>query len=140
MSTPTFLTKNEAFIVASVTGVTFPASLTQWTTWSGGDPTAATSQLLPGGVLKSQAQPGPITRTNVTVTCPYSEEVHALRATIEACLNHLMTASYTPTDADGNQNDVTTTITGLLKEPQFPNWDAKSGETVFLGLVMEANG
>ena len=135
----TFITADEALIHVSLAGVTFPTTIISWATFQGGDLSAATSQLLPGGLVSSIAMPGPKTRTNVTVTLPYSTDIHALINSIEAAVNNAMTAAYTPTDVDGNPNDLTITRTGLLKEPQIPNWDAKSGEPVFLGLVMECN-
>jgi hypothetical protein len=135
----TYVTSHESIIAVSLAGVTFP-TVKSWATFQGGDKSAATSQLLPGGLIASVAMPGPPTRTNVTVTLPYSMEIHAILTDIEAAVNHAMTASYTPTDVDGNPNDETITRTGLLKEPQIPTWDAKSGEPVFLGLVMEVNG
>lgn len=134
----TYVTSHEAIITVSLAGVTFP-TVKSWATFQGGDLSAATSQLLPGGLVRAVAMPGPPTRTNVTVTLPYSTDIHAILNNIEAAVNHAMTAAYTPTDVDGNPNDVTVTRTGLLKEPQIPTWDAKSGEPVFLGLVMEAN-
>jgi len=90
--------------------------------------------------MPSVAQPGPVTRTNVTVTRPYTQEMHAYVPQLEAAVNNTMSASYTPTDADGNPNSLTITRTGLLKEVQIPNWDAKSGDTAMIGLVMECNG
>lgn len=135
---PTYVTSREAAIHASVQGVTFPA-VQSWATFQGGDAQSATSQLMPGNVMPSIAVPGPVTRTNVTVTRPYTQEVHLSIPALEAAVNNSMSASYTPTDADGNPNSLTITRTGILKEVQIPNWDAKSGEVAYLGLVMECN-
>lgn len=134
----TYVTSREAAIHSTVDGVNFPA-VQSWATFQGGDAQAATSQLMPGNVMPSIAVPGPVTRTNVTVTRPYTQELHAFVPALEAALNGSMSASYTPTDGDGNPNSLTVTRTGILKEVQIPNWDAKSGETVYLGLVMECN-
>src|SRR6185312_14189853 len=100
---PTYVTSREAAIHASVDGVKFPA-VQSWATFQGGDVQSATSQLMPGNVMPSIAVPGPVTRTNVTVTRPYTEELHAYVPALEAAVNKAMSASYTPTDVDGNPN------------------------------------
>ena len=136
----TYVTANEANIQVTLAGVTWPASLKQWTTYAGGDPTAATSQLQPGGINNAVAVPGPTTRSNVTVTAPYTWDIHAMRTQIEAQLNQAMTAGYTPTDANGNTNSNNpTTRNGLLAKAEFPQWDAKNGEGTFFTLTMECN-
>lgn len=136
---PTYVTSREAAIHASVDGINFP-SVQSWSTFQGGDPQGATSQLFPGNVMSAIAQPGPVTLTNVTVTRPYTREMHQFVPALRGAINDGMQASYTPTDADGNPDNVTISITGILKEVQTPSWDAKSGETVYIGLVMECNG
>lgn len=140
-STPTYVTENEAIISVSVAGVNFPSYIKTWSTYGGGDPSAATSQLLPGNVQSGAiAMPGPVTRSNVTVTLPYSWDIHALVSQIENAVNNKMSAGYTPTDADGNPNgNKPVTRSGILKQPQFPNWDAKSGQPAFLTLIMECD-
>jgi hypothetical protein len=138
-STPTYITEAEAKISVTLAGVTFPAYLRTWRTFEGGDPVASTGQLQPGGVNHTVAVPGVLTRSNVTVTTPYSTQLDAIRAQIDAACNAAMSVSYTPTDANGNPNGETTTYTGILKQPQFPPASAASADTGMLGLVMECN-
>jgi hypothetical protein len=144
MAAPTYITGAEAIINVTVTGVTFPAGMfasanKSWSSWEGGDPSAAGSQLHPGGMAAAVALPGPLTRTNVTVKVPYTQAANSIYSQLEAAINQQMTASYTPTDANGNPNATAITRTGLLKEIQFPTFDAKSGEAVELALIMECN-
>jgi hypothetical protein len=140
MSNPTYITSNEAQISVSLTGVTFPSYIKTWKSFQGGDLTAATGQLQPGAGVAAVATPGPITRSNVVVTIPYTTDLHALRPTIEAAVNSAMTAGYVPVDADGNPNsDAQVSLNGLLKEPMFPNFDAANGEAVMMQLTMECN-
>lgn len=140
MSGPTFVTSNEAKISVSLAGVTFPSYIKTWTTFQGGDLSAATSQLQPGAGVNAVALPGPKTRSNVVVSLPYTTDIHSLRPSIEAAVNSAMTAGYVPTDADGNPNsDAQVSLNGILKEPQFPNFDAANGEKVMLQLTMECN-
>lgn len=136
---PTYITEKDAVISVTLKGVTWPSNMKSWQTFEGGDPSAATSQLHPGGLATAVALPGPQTRTNVTVTAPYTTDLDAIRASIDAATNQGMTAAYTPRDADGNINGATTSYTGLLKEVQWPKADAKSGNPGVLGLVMECN-
>jgi hypothetical protein len=85
------------------------------------------------------ATPGPVKRSPVTVTLPYSVAIDALRTQLDGVCNQRMTASYQPKDADGNINGGITTRTGLCKQPQFPKFDADSGAWTMLGLVMECD-
>jgi hypothetical protein len=136
---PTYYTEKDAIITVSLAGVTFPSTILSWKTFEGGDPTADTGQLQPGGTVKSVARPGVVTRSNVTVTLPYSLEIDSIRSNIENAVNGSMTASYTPLDGDGNPSGNTTTRTGLMKEPQLPKWDSGSSDNTMFGLVMECN-
>jgi hypothetical protein len=145
---PTYVSQNEAQI--SVDGLQYWNGTSQvsvglpyvksWSTFEGGDPTAETSLLLPGNTMPAVAIPGPVKRTNVTVTRPYTADVHALWGALEAAVNGPMHASYTPTDADGNTlSYATVTRTGLLKTVQPPKFSASTGEVAMFGLVMECN-
>lgn len=134
----TYETSSTAQIHALVNGVNFPP-VKSWTTFEGGDPQAASSQLHPGAGINAVAVPGPVTRTNVTVTRPYTAEMHAFVPALENTLNGRMSASYTLTDANGNPNGPTITRAGILKELQIPKWDAASGTPAMLGLIMECD-
>lgn len=141
----TYISQNEAQINVdglkywngtSMTSVGLPY-VKSWTTYEGGDPVAEQSQLLPGNTMSAIAIPGPIKRTNLTVTRPYTTDVHALWKQLEAAVNGPMNASYTPTDSNGNtQGYGTVTRTGLLKEVQPPKLSSSTGEVAMFGLVM----
>lgn len=136
----TFITEAEAQIHCTVDGVSQMPSTRSWTTFEGGDPEASTSQLNPGAGINAVAIPGPVKRSVVTLTRPYTKEMHAVVIALEGALNNHMSASYTPTDADGNTLAVdTVTYTGILKQVKKPKWDAESGKAGMLTLVMEAN-
>lgn len=139
-TTPTYITSNEAKIAVTLPGVTWPAYLTTWKSFQGGDKTAATSQLQPGAGVSAVAVPGPTTRSNVVVTVPYTRAMHNLRPRIENAVNGAMAAGFTPTDADGNPNDDSAiSRNGLLKEAQFPTFDAANGDPVYMQLTMECH-
>lgn len=139
MST-TYITENEAQIHCTVDQVKQMPSVTSWTTFEGGDPEAATSQLNPGAGINAVALPGPVKRSPVTVTRPYTADMHAVVPALESALNSSMTVSYTPTDADGNALQTeTVTYTGIFKQLKKPKWDAESGKSGMITLVMEAN-
>lgn len=122
---PTFVVQSEAAIHATVNGVALP-TVKSWSSFAGGDAQSASSQLLPGGMQPALAMPGPIKRTNVTVKRPYTAALHNLVPTLEAAINGAMSASYTPTDANGNPVAGRITRTGLLKEVQVPDFDAEA--------------
>lgn len=139
-SQPTFVTSANAIITVTLQGVTFPSYIKTWTSYQGGDKTAATSILQPGGVNQGLAVPGVTTRSNVVVTLPYTWDIHAMVEQIEAAVNGGMTAGFTPTDANGNPNSNTpVSRNGLMKEPMFPSFDAKTSDPVFMTLTMECN-
>lgn len=140
MSTPTFITENEAQIHCSVANIPFPSYITTWKSFQGGDATAATSQFQPGAGIRAVAQPGPTTRSNVVVGIGYTTDLHAIRSQLDGMTNAAMTASYTPTDADGNPNsDATVTRSGLLKTVEVGAFDAANGATVIMQLTMECH-
>jgi predicted permease len=135
----TYITASQAVISASISGITLP-SVYSWSSFEGGDAQSATSQLLPGGMQNAIALPGPVTRTNVTVKVPWTISYQAIVTALEAAVGKSkMSASFQTTDADGNISGTQVTRTGYLKEVQIPSWDSKSGEAVYLGLVMECD-
>ena len=122
-----------------MSGVTLPI-IYSWTTFQGGDISASTSTILPGGMKPAQALPGPATRANVTITAPYTLDFDSIVAQLESAVGSAtMSASYQTLDADGNKNGSIVTRSGYLKEVQIPSWDSKSGDAAMLGLVMECN-
>lgn len=135
-----YITEAEAQIHAKVDQVPSMPATRSWTTFEGGDPEAATSQLFPGAGISAVAIPGPVKRSTVTVTRPYDTNMHSVIVRLEASLNSTMSAWYTPTDADGNTlNADTVTYTGILKQVKKPKWDAASGKVGDISLVMECD-
>lgn len=144
----TYITEKDAIISVTLNSsdgqghtasIPFPSDIKSWSTFEGGDPVAATSQLIPGNLMPAVARPGPIKRTAVTVSLPYSVAIDALRPLLDRSTNQRMTASYQPKDADGNINGQITTRTGICQKPQFPKWDGSSGGDAMLSLVMECD-
>ena len=136
----TYVTEAEAQIHCTVAAVPSMPSTVSWSTFEGGDPEAATSQLFPGAGIKAVAIPGPVKRSNVTVTRPYTLDMHAVINLLEASLNSSGSVWYTPTDADGNTlNADTITYTGILRSIKKPKWDGGSGKAGMISLVWEIN-
>lgn len=137
---PTYITGAEGQVHCTVDQVPQMPSTKSWATMEGGDPEGETSQLFPGAGIAAVAVPGPVKRSPVTLTRPYTVDMHAVVNALENAINSTMSAWYTPTDADGNALQVDTiTYTGLLKQVKKPKWDASDGKAVFLTLVMECN-
>lgn len=136
----TYITEAEAQIHCVVDAVPSMPGTLSWSTFEGGDPEAATSQLHPGAGINAVAIPGPVKRSNVTVTRPYTADMHAVLNALEASLNSTGSVWYTPTDADGNTlNADTISYTGIFKSIKKPKWDASSGKVGMISLVWELN-
>jgi hypothetical protein len=139
----TYLTEAQAIIKceiwdASGNRILLPG-VSSWTSFEGGDMQASTTTMLPGGTMPAVAMPAPAKRTNVTLKRPYTMQLHPFIPALEGAVGRgRVSASYTPFDSDGNQGQ-TITRHGFLKELQIPTWDAASGETVYLGVVMECD-
>lgn len=134
-----YYTEATAKITAHVDGVDHLPKIKSWSSYEGGSGQAATTQLLPGGMQPAVALPGPIKRATVTVKRPYTAGLHPHVANLENAINNSMSASYTPTDANGNPIGNPITRTGILKEVTTPNSDATSSNPQYLALVMECD-
>lgn len=135
-----YVTSAEAQIHCKVDQVPTMPSTKSWTTFDGGNPEGDTSILFPGAGINAVAIPGPVKRSQVTVTRPYTTDMHAVVNALEASVNSTMSAWYTPTDADGNALQADTiTYTGLLRQVTKPKWDAADGKVGMISLVMECN-
>jgi len=144
----TYVTEAEAIINVTIyttsttpgvqgSPVAWPSGIV-WTTFEGGDPSAATTKLHPGNMIGAVEQPGPIERSGVTVTTPYTTALSALvkAGTYGNCINNGMQAGFKPCDAHGNPNGSSIGRSGLFKGLVFPKWDPTSGKTAMLGFVM----
>ena len=144
----TYITSKDAIIwmtiniptgSGTITPLVWPSDIKSFRTYKGGDPKAETSVQIPGNLMGAIATPGPVKRSPVMVTLPYSVAIDALRPQIEMCLNYAATGSYTPKDANGNINGQTTTRTGILQSSEVSGWDATKGEWTMITLTMECD-
>jgi hypothetical protein len=131
--------EDTAIIKVHVTGVGFTDTYS-WTSVEGGDITSDSVYTRPGGLQPGVQLGGPSSRSDVTVKRQYTNSLDAYLEQLENASGAArMTVSWTPLDADGNQNGNQHTLTGVLKEVQWPMFDANSTAAAFLTLVMAAD-
>lgn len=137
----TYLTEQQAQINMHVNGISTDLGTTGWATFDGGDLTAKTSTILPGGMTPSQAMPGPAERANVTITRPMTKELQPyVQKWDNAVGQKAGGVSYTLKDSDGNVIDGTTvSFTGFLKTVKRSKLDASSGAAQMLEVVWEVD-
>lgn len=136
----TYIREDQFAIHAGVNGVApFPDPQT-WQTKEGGDLEADSVETHPGSMLGSVALGGPAKRTDATIKRMYSAELHPYVQQLEAVVgNARMWISWTPLDANKQQNGETITITGVLKTVTVPNIDANAAAAALLTLVMSCD-
>ena len=128
--------EDTAIIHCTVSGVSFPNTFS-WTSAEGGDISADSVYTRPGGMQPGVQLGGPKTRSDLTVKRQYTTALDPFLKQLEdAAGGARMSVSWTMTDADGNANGETHTLTGVLKEVQWPQFDANSTAAGFLTLVM----
>ena len=112
-----------------------------WASMEGGDITATDTKTRPGGMGDEESLGGPRSRSNCTVGRQYTNDVlHPLIPALERLSGAAaMKISWTPLDADGNQDGATHGISGKLIDVQTTKRDANAPEAMFLTLVMSAN-
>lgn len=112
-----------------------------WATLEGGDIEAEDTKTRPGGMVGQVNLGGPSTRTDATVTRPYTRELHPFLQRLESAAgNGAMTISWTILDARGSAaGGKTFAINGILKNVTRPNWDSNTAGAAMLSLVMGCN-
>lgn len=138
---PTYLREDQATISVPTLAVALPV-VTSWATLQGGDLEAEDSKTRPGGMLPQVNLGGPTTRTDATVTRPYTKELHPFLVPLEAfCGFSVMHITYTimgPSPTTGKLTTLgpTVTLTGILKTINRPAWDANATGTAMFSLIM----
>ncbi len=80
---------------------------------------------------------GPTTRTDATVSRPYTQELHPFLVPLETVAgNGEMHITWTFLNANRIAGPATVTLTGILKNVVRPSWDANATGAAMLGLVM----
>ncbi len=135
---PTYLREDQATISVDIPDL--PGNLPQvksWTSLMGGDLESADVKTRPGGMVGQINLGGPTTRTDATVTRPYTNELHPHIVDLEniAGTAH-MTIHYSILDTRGNVVGKTVAMTGILKNVTRPQFDANAENTAMLTLVM----
>lgn len=108
-----------------------------WATLEGGDLESEDTKTRPGGMVSQVNLGGPTTRTDATVTRPYTSDLHPYVVALEnAAGQGIMHITYTILNAAGYSIGPTVTLTGILKNVTRPNWDSNATGTAMLSLSM----
>lgn len=137
---PTYLRQDQATISVPHLPVLLPF-VKSWAMLEGGDLESEDTKTRPGGMLGQVNLGGPTTRTDATVSRPYTKELHPFIKRLEdAGGNGAMSISWTILDATGSTaGGPTYTINGILKNVTRPNWDSNTAGAAMLALVMGCN-
>lgn len=128
--------EDTAIIHCSVSGVNFPSTYS-WTSVQGGDISSESVYTRPGGMNPGVQLGGPKTRSDLTVKRQYTTALDPYLEQLEAAAGGArMSVTWKTLDADGNPNGNAHTLTGVLKEVQWPQFDANANAASFLTLVM----
>lgn len=108
-----------------------------WAKLEGGDLESEDTKVRPGGMLSQINLGGPTTRTDATVSRPYSAELHPFLVPLEQVAgNGSMNITWTVLNAQRVSLGNTVTLTGILKTVNRPAWDANATAPAMLALVM----
>jgi hypothetical protein len=128
--------EDTAIIHVTVTGVNFP-DIFSWTSAEGGAVTSNSTFTRPGGMVPGVQLGGPAERSDLTVKRQYTSDLDPYLEALEAAAGSArMSVSWVPLGPDMNYNGNQHHITGILKEVQWPMFDANSNAAAFLTLVM----
>lgn len=142
---PTYLRQDQATI--SVPYLPLPAPynaglpwVKSWATLEGGDLESEDTKTRPGGMTTQVNLGGPTTRTDCTVSRPYTAELHPFIVALEQVAGQAgMHITYSILDGAGNVIGPTVTLKGILKNVTRPNFDSNTSGTAMLSLVMGCN-
>lgn len=135
----TYIRQDQATISVPSLPVSLPF-VKSWAALEGGDLESADVKTRPGGMVGQVNLGGPTTRTDCTVTRPYTKELHPYIVALEEVAGRgAMAISYTILDAAGNVIGPTVTLRGILKNVTRPNFDSNAEGTAMLALVMGCN-
>lgn len=138
---PTYLRQDQATISVPKLSVGLPY-VPSWAMLEGGDLESEDTKTRPGGMLAQVNLGGPTTRTDATVSRPYTKEIHPFLVPLEKFAGFgRMHITYTILGPNVNTGKLTTlgptvTLTGILKNVTRPNWDANATGTAMFSLVM----
>ncbi len=150
---PTYLRQDQAtisvFVWNPATGL--PAQLPwvkSWASIKGGDVDAATVASRPGGILGEINLGGPSSRSDVTVSRPYTSELHPFISRLDswagttAMVVSYAMLNYKRKDFSHNRaiqwevTGPTVTVNGILKSVVRPEYDAEVEGVAMFSLVM----
>ncbi len=125
---------------ATISVPTLPVALPyvkSWATLEGGDLESEDTKTRPGGMVPQVNLGGPTTRTDATVTRPYTAELHPHIVDLENVGGQgAMSITYNILGANAQTIGTPVTLTGILKNVTRPNWDSNATGTAMLSLVM----
>ena len=108
-----------------------------WSMLEGGDLESEDTKVRPGGMVGQVNLGGPTTRTDATVSRPYSSEIHPFIKRLEnQAGNGSMKIHWTAMNAAKQALGNVFTITGILKNVTRPNWDSNATGAAMLAVVM----
>lgn len=136
----TYLRQDQANISVPKLAVALPF-VKSWATLEGGDIESEDTKTRPGGMVGQVNLGGPTTRTDATVSRPYTTQLHPFVVKLDqAAGSTAMNISYTVLDATGSAaGNPTVTLNGILKNVTRPNFDSNTAGTAMLSLVMGCN-
>lgn len=130
------LRQDQATISVSGLGVGLPY-VASWAMLEGGDLESEDTKIRPGGMLSQVNLGGPTTRTDATVSRPYSTDLHPFMKPLEdRAGNQSMQITWTAMNASKQALGNVVTLTGILKNVTRPTWDANATGAAMLALVM----
>ena len=141
----TYLRQDQASITVDLPGLpSFASTVTPryWATLEGGDLESEDTKTRPGGMLPQVNLGGPTTRTDCTVTRPYTAEIHPFLTQLEALAGQgIVNVKFTVLQGNATTfpNGTTVTMQGILKNVTRPNFDANASGTAMLSLVIGMN-
>lgn len=109
-----------------------------WATLEGGDLESEDVKTRPGGMVGQVNLGGPTTRTDATVSRPYTADLHPYLWQLEAAAGSgTMHITWTILNSGGFAvGNGTVTLTGILKNVTRPQWDSNANGAAMLSLVM----
>ncbi len=137
----TLLRQDQATISVGLPGIPTLPFVKSWSKLEGGDLESEDTKTRPGGMVGQVNLGGPTTRSDATVSRPYTLELHRRIVDLENYAGSgEMKINWTTLDSTGSAaGHPTVTIYGILKNVMHPGWDANATGAAEMSLVMGCN-